>query len=322
MTHVSTSPPVSHPSARVRLGRRIRGASAVLMPFAEGAPDLEAFVRHLRRTAAAGLTPAVNMDTGYVHMLTPAQQTAVLDAARSELAGAPFIAGVFVADTPGQPFQRDAYLERATAAVERGATPIIFQSFGLTSLRGEELIRAYAELGSHTGGFLGFELGPMFAPFGTIYDLEVFEALLGIAECRGLKHSSLSRQLEWQRLELIERVRPDFSMLTGNDLAIDMVMYGSDYLLGLSSFWPELFAKRDRLWESGDPGFYELNDLLQYLGHFTFRSPVPAYRHSAAQFLHLRGLLDSSEPAAGAPRRPESDLEVLKDIKTRLEAWA
>ena len=31
-------------------------------------------------------------------------------------------------------------------------------------------------------------------------------------------------------------------VLTGNDLAIDMVMYGSDYLLGLSTFAPEAFA--------------------------------------------------------------------------------
>ena len=36
-------------------------------------------------------------------------------------------------------------------------------------------------------------------------------------------------------------------------------------------------------------GFYALNDLLQYLGTFAFRPPVPAYRHSAAQFLKLRG---------------------------------
>ena len=65
------------------------------------------------------------------------------------------------------------------------------------------------------------------------------------------------------------------------DLAIDMVMYGSDYLLGLSTFAPEEFARRDRMWAQGDPGFHELNDALQYLGAFTFRAPVPAYRHDA-----------------------------------------
>ena len=95
-----------------------------------------------------------------------------------------------------------------------------------------------------------------------------------IPECIGAKHSSLSRQLEWDRLRLRDELRPDFMVLTGNDLAIDMVMWGSDYLLGLSTFAPAEFALRDRLWLTGDPAFHELNDLLQYLGQFTFRPPV------------------------------------------------
>ena len=63
-----------------------------------------------------------------------------------------------------------------------------------------------------------------------------------LPQCIGAKHSSLSRQLEWDRLALRDATRPDFHVFTGNDLAIDMVMYGSDYLLGLSTFAPEEFA--------------------------------------------------------------------------------
>src|SRR4029078_3369623 len=51
-----------------------------------------------------------------------------------------------------------------------------------------------------------------------------------------------------------------------------MVAYGSDYLLGLSTFAPDLFARRDALWEAGDPRFYELHDLLPYPGAL----PLPA----------------------------------------------
>jgi dihydrodipicolinate synthase/N-acetylneuraminate lyase len=87
----------------------------------------------------------------------------------------------------------------------------------------------------------------MFAPFGTVYSLELFERLLQIPGLLGIKHSSLDRAQEWQRLDLRDRLRPDFKVYTGNDLAIDMVVYGSDYLLGLSSFAPEAFALRDRL---------------------------------------------------------------------------
>ena len=85
----------------------------------------------------------------------------------------------------------------------------------------------------------------MFVPYGRIVSLDAYRGLLDIPPCIGAKHSSLSRQAEWERLALRDEVRPDFQVLTGNDLAIDMVMYGSDYLLGLSTFAPEAFARRD-----------------------------------------------------------------------------
>ena len=62
-----------------------------------------------------------------------------------------------------------------------------------------------------------------------------------------------------------------------------------------------------------------MNDLLQYLGFFAFRAPVPGYRHNAAMFLQLRGWIDSDATPEGAPRRPDSDRAVLADIADRLE---
>ena len=85
-------------------------------------------------------------------------------------------------------------------------------------------------------------------------------------------------------------------------------MYGSDYLLGLSTFAPDLFARRDALWKAQDPAFYELNDWLQYLGFFAFREPIPAYKHDAALFLHLRGWIASPRTHASSPERPASGL--------------
>ena len=112
--------------------------------------------------------------------------------------------------------------------------------------------------------------------------------------------------------------RPDFVLFTGNDLAIDMIMYGSDYLLGLSTFAPDLFALRDEYWVNGDHRFYELNDQLQYLGFFAFRSPSPAYKHSAAQFLRLRGWINSDRTHPRSICRPNSDVEVLREICQQL----
>ena len=107
----------------------------------------------------------------------------------------------------------------------------------------------------------------MFHPAGRVYSLDAFRALLANPKLVGLKHSSLDRAQEWARLEVRDDVRPDFQLLTGNDLAIDMVVYGSDYLLGLSTFAPDAFAARDAAWAAGDDArFWALNDVLQYLG--------------------------------------------------------
>jgi hypothetical protein len=97
-------------------------------------------------------------------------------------------------------------------------------------------------------------------------------------------------------------------------------MYGSDYLLGLSAFAPEAFGLRDQLWAAGDQRFYGLNDVLQYLGAFAFREPVPAYKHSAAQLLQLRGKIPSAATHPNSPRRPDSDLPILQEIARRLDA--
>jgi len=305
-----------NPTAMIRPKRRITGISAILLPFHEsGEIDWPGLADHVRRTAEAGLTPAVNMDTGFANLITEEERTKVLRATRCALGGGAFVAGAYVADRPGDSFDADAYFRQVESIQSQGGTPIIFQSYGLT---GGDVLRAYEDIGGKTDRFIAFELGKMFAPFGAIYDLDTYRGLLGLAACIGAKHSSLSRRLEWERLQLRDALRPDFKLFTGNDLAIDMVIYGSDYLLGLSTFAPDLFARRDAMWLAGDPAFYEINDLLQYLGFLAFRPPVPAYKHSAAQFLKLRGWIDSDRTHRDSPTRPASDIAILRDIAARM----
>ena len=304
----------------LRPGRAILGISAVLLPFTDaGGVDWAGFESLLTRTVEAGITPAVNMDTGYVQLLDDATRTRVLEVAAARADERGFVAGAFVADEPGAPFDLDAYLRALGQVAAHGGTPVVFPSHGLNALDDADWVAAHEQFGKSVDRFIGFELGAMFVPYGRIYSLDAYEGLLGIDACIGAKHSSLSRALEWDRLALRDRVRPEFHVFTGNDLAIDMVCYGSDYLLGLSAFAPEAFAERDRRWAAEDRDFHELNDLLQYLGFFAFRPPVPAYRHDAALFLSLRGRIDSDATPAGAPRRPDSDRAVLADIAERLE---
>ena len=307
------------PVAMLRPRRTITGMSAVLLPFTSaGEIDWPGFRGHLARTLDAGLVPAVNMDTGYVNILSPQQRDEVLERTRHELAGAPFVAGAFVADNHGAAFDLDGTARAMQAIAEAGGTPVLFPSFGLCGLHPAELIEAFAAIGARADRFIGFELSPVFNPAGTLWDLDVYRALLGVKQCVGAKHSSLDRVMEWQRLRLRDEHRPDFMVLTGNDLAIDMVMYGSDYLLGLSTFCPDLFAARDAAWRDGDASFYERNDGLQHLGAIAFRAPVPAYRHDAAIFLRLRGWLESDVTPPGAARRPAWERDLLVDIASRL----
>jgi 4-hydroxy-tetrahydrodipicolinate synthase len=98
-----------------------------------------------------------------------------------------------------------------------------------------------------------------------------------------------------------------------------MIEYGSDYLLGLATFAPEKFAERDRLWETGDPAYYALSDALQHLGCVAFRPPVPAYKHSAAIFLHLTRRMPSDKAHAKNPTRPAWEPELMRECAQRLE---
>ncbi len=309
------------PITLLRPRRTITGMSAILLPFLEsGAVDWHGFEAHVDRTLDAGLTPAVNMDTGYANLIDETTRTQALDRTQAIARGRDFVAGVYTGDAPGVKFDAQAYQPGAEAILTRRGTPVIFQSYGLGSLDESAIAEAYAQIAAFCPRFIGFELGNMFAPFGRIYTLETYEQLMSIPECLGAKHSSLSRELEWQRLILRDRVRPDFKVFTGNDLAIDMVMYGSDYLLGLSTFAPDYFAQRDALWAAGDPAFYELNDTLQYLGFLAFRDPVPAYKHSAAMFLNLRGWIATDQTHPESQSRPSSDRAILQVILEALTA--
>jgi len=298
--------------------RSVDGIAAVLLPYLpSGEVDWPGFEAHVVRTRDAGLACAVNMDTGFGDLLRFEERTAVLDATRRALgAEVRFFAGAF-AEGSGDP--QDAYARSVDEIDARGATPVIVQCRAMHGMKPAEKADLYARVaGATAAGALAFELSPRFAPHGEIWDEESFARILEVPSLLGAKHSSLDRSLELSRLAERDRTRPGFRVYTGNDLAIDMVAYGSDYLLGLATFAPERFAERDRLLAAGDLGFSMLNDDLQHLGNVAFRAPIPAYKHSAALFLHLCGHLAGDEIHPDAPRRPTSDRILLHDCAVRL----
>jgi dihydrodipicolinate synthase/N-acetylneuraminate lyase len=298
--------------------RRVHGISAVLLPYtAEGNIDWAAFERHVLRTCAAGLDVAVNMDTGFVDLLTDSERDRVLEATRRIVGeDVAFYAGAFAGSDPSDP--EASYRSAVDAIARRGGIPVIVQCRPMQRMTAVEKAALYTCICAGAGRAIAFELGSMFAAHGEIWDEETFRRIIEIPQLIGVKHSSLDRVIELRRLAVRDHVRPDFRIYTGNDLAIDMVAYGSDYLLGLSTFAPEAFAARDRALAAGELEFFTRNDPLQHLGNVGFRAPVPAYKHAAAQYLHLTGGLESDAIHPRAPRRPDSDRILLLDCAVRL----
>jgi 4-hydroxy-tetrahydrodipicolinate synthase len=303
---------------RIRPRRHVHGSAAALLPFEDdGRIAVEAFQAHLAATYRVGLTNAVNMDTGYTNYLSGPEKSDVLRWTREALGpNVSFIAGAYIEGEAGNVVS--LYRREMDRIAGFGGIPIIFQTARLHGLTPKEKVSAYREICKGFPEVLGFELGPMFAPNGEIFDEETFLGLMDIPEMKGAKHSSLDRLQELRRLELREKYRPEFQIFTGNDLGINMIEYGSDYLLGLATLAPEKFAERDRLWSAGDPAYYALSDALQHLGNVAFRSPVPAYKHSAAIFLHLTQRIPSPRTHPMNPARAAGEGEILRDCAHRL----
>lgn len=301
-----------------RCRRKVQGISALLLPYREdGRIDEPGFHRHLERTLQAGLRVAVNMDTGYGDLLTPDEKRQVLKWTTEAIRGrSEFVAGAL---PPGGDSCAASYAAECEVICAAGGVPILFPSEFTARLDDRGLVEFFSQIARVADRFLAFELGPMFNPNGRMFSEAVLRAIMDLPQCLGLKHSSLDRQTELARLSLRDRSRPDFVIYTGNDLAMDMIEYGSDYLLGLSTFAPEAFAARDRAWAEGTAEYLELRDALQYLGWVAFRDPVPAYKHSAAIFLKLTRGIASDATHPHAARREAWDVQLLADAARRLE---
>lgn len=297
--------------------RKPVGMAAVLLPFTEtGEIAEEAYANCLRETVDAGLTPAVNMDTGYANLITAEEKTRALQLAAKVMNGKPFLVGAFIEGQSGDPVE--LYRREIAPIAEVGGTPILFQTTQTHGLTASAVADIYNRATADVPAAYAFELGRMFAPNGEIWATETFEAILDVPQIKGAKHSSLDRVLEIERLAIKDRVRPDFQVLTGNDLGIDMIEYGSDYLLGLAAFSPAKFAERDKLWAEGSTDYFAVADALQLLGNIAFRPAVPAYKHSAAIFLHLLGKIPSSRTHPRSPERPTWEVEIMRDCARRL----
>ena len=207
-TATTTMPPHTvDPASLVRPRRVITGMSAILLPMkADDSVDWDGFAAHVARTSAAGITPAINMDTGYVQLIDDATRCETLRIARDTVGPAGrLVAGACVVDAAGAAFDEAAYGRQIEMILAAGATPVIFPSHGLTAGGDAAMLAGYRALARRTPSFIGFELSTAFVPCGRMLSLEGYAELLAIPNCMGAKHSSLSRRFEWERLALRDR---------------------------------------------------------------------------------------------------------------------
>jgi len=170
--------------------RKVQGIAAALLPYdQEGRIAVEAFQQHLVTTQRAGLMNAVNMDTGYVNYLTDAEKREVLRWTRDALgADVAFVAGAYIEQQAGDVVT--LYRQQIDSIVGLGGTPILFQTARLRSEPRKDKAAIYQAVCRGYPRVLAFELGPMFASNGEIFDEETFRRLMDIPEIKGMKHSS------------------------------------------------------------------------------------------------------------------------------------
>jgi hypothetical protein len=163
------------PSSLIRLRRSIRGMSAILLPFrSDLSVDWDAFAAHVARTHAAGIAPAVNMDTGYVQLIDDATRRQALALARETVGSGEIVAGACVVDAAGAAIDEAAYGRQLDMIAAVGAIPVIFPSFGLTTGSDADFIARVRRLAARVERFIGFELSTAFVPSGRLLSIEAY----------------------------------------------------------------------------------------------------------------------------------------------------
>src|SRR5438046_806054 len=153
-----------------RLRRKVQGIAAALLPYkADGRVDVDSFQAHLISTQKASLTNAVNMDTGYVNLLTPNERLDTLSWAREALGtGVTFVAGAYIEDEEGDVVA--LYRKQLDIIAGFGAVPVLFQTAKLHGKSAREKVTVYQAICKDYPQVLAFELSPRFAPNGEIFD--------------------------------------------------------------------------------------------------------------------------------------------------------
>ncbi len=307
---------------------------AALLPFQNGQPDWEGFVRSIQwmQQCAAHygveIVFVLNADTGYIFDLSMEEYSEVLSRFRETFPAQRFIAGVTARDAGESSFKVERYLPMIDAVQQYDNCEVmIMTSRTLNELDPERRRDAYFGIAEHlTVPGIVHALEPAFVPWATPYEPWLLHELARHPKFIGGKVSTLDEPhfLYWSAM--CKGLKLDFAPHSGDDFGIcTAIRLGLPLLIGAGvSACPLIAAARD-MWlddsVSGkkfptgtgrfDTRVYKLFEAIQSFEDLVFRLDeklsAAAYKHSTAHVLHSLGLIASPETHPNCQDRRSSD---------------
>ena len=286
------------------------------MPFRpDGKPDFEALARQIARTAAAGLTPAVNMDTGYVQLLDadtrdacPADRAAECGRAglrrrrlrrrRARRRVRPRRATATRCDAIARPGRHAGDLPVARAQRARPTTDGSARTTRSAPRRPVHRLRARPDVRAVRPDLLARRVRRAARRSRSVHRRQALVAAAGSSSGTASRCATACV--------------PTSTCSPATTSPSTWSCTARDYLLGLSTFAPEAFAARDRRWADGDARVPRAQRPAAVPRRV--RVPRAGARRTATtrrMFLQLRGrhrvrhdAARRAPPARQRPRRP------------------
>lgn len=296
---------------------RPRLCVAALLPFKDGAPDWDGFLRcidWMRRGAAhfgVEIVFVLNADTGYIFDLDDAMYGEVLRRFREAFPEQRFIAGVTARGA-----ENDAGFDAARyrplleiAQAHDNCEMMLMTSRHLAGLGPERRCDAYFAIAAHlTRPALVHALEPAFVPWARPFEPWLLYQLAQHPRFIGGKVSTLTEPHFLYWAAMARGLGLDFVPHSGDDFGLaTSIKMGLPLLVGAGASAAPLICGAVAMWRGKggrvDPRVYKLFEAIQSFEDAVFRldgkGSAAAYKHSTAHVLHLLGLLDSPE---GHPR--------------------
>jgi dihydrodipicolinate synthase/N-acetylneuraminate lyase len=294
-------------------GTKARICVATLLPFRDGRPDWDGFVRSIAWMRECGahygveIVFVLNADTGYIFDLTLDEYREVLGRFREAFPEQRFIAGVTGPDAGATEFKAERYLPMLEAVqTYDNCEAMLMTSRTLNGLDPQRRRDAYWQIAEHlTVPGIVHALEPSFVPWATPYEPWLLHELAQHPKFIGGKISTLDEPHFLYWAAMCKGLKLDFAPHSGDDFGIcTAIRLGLPLLIGAGvSACPLICAARD-WWMKDDAGcfdtrVYKLFEAIQSFEDLVFRlddrMSAAAYKHSTAHVLHALGLIASPE---------------------------